>query len=88
MNDTISHAGDVGLYEYTQHLAIFDYIGVWVSSGNRVLEYVDHLHEYFVVPVVIKSGRYMPPTVPGFNVTMYPKSIKEYEFPNGRAWSS
>ena len=30
-----------------------------------MLEYVDHLHEHFVDPVVIRKGRYMPPQRPG-----------------------
>ena len=44
------HAGGVGLCEYVQHLAIFDYIAVSGSLEDRVLEYVDHLHEHFVDP--------------------------------------
>jgi L-fuconate dehydratase len=80
------HAGGVGLCEYVQHLAIFDYIAVSASLENRILEYVDHLHEHFIDPVVIKNGRYMPPTAPGYSITMKPASLDEYEFPNGRAW--
>ena len=45
------HAGGVGLCEYVQHLAIFDYIAVSGSLEERVVEYVDHLHEHFVDPV-------------------------------------
>src|SRR5262245_8556664 len=41
------HAGGVGLCEYVQHLAIFDYIAVAASLEGRVCEYVDHLHEHF-----------------------------------------
>jgi L-fuconate dehydratase len=59
------HAGGVGLCEYVQHLSIFDYICVSASLENRILEYVDHLHEHFLNPVVIKNGRYMPPLAPG-----------------------
>lgn len=55
------HAGGVGLCEYVQHASIFDYIAVSASLDKRVLEYVDHLHEHFVEPVVIRRGRYMPP---------------------------
>ena len=80
------HAGGVGLCEYVQHLAIFDYIAVSASLENRILEYVDHLHEHFIDPVVIKNGRYMPPTAPGYSITMKPASLDEYEFPKGRAW--
>ena len=56
------HAGGVGLCEYVQHLSIFDYIAVSGSLENRVIEYVDHLHEHFVDPVKIRDGHYVPPT--------------------------
>ena len=45
------HAGGVGLCEYVQHLAIFDYLRVGTSLDGRMIEYVDHLHEHFVDPV-------------------------------------
>jgi L-fuconate dehydratase len=80
------HAGGVGLCEYVQHYSLFDYIAVSASLENRVLEYIDHLHEHFIHPVKIQNGRYMPPMAPGFNVTMRPQSIKEYAFPNGPIW--
>ncbi|HEY8599612.1 MAG TPA: L-fuconate dehydratase [Thermomicrobiales bacterium] len=81
------HAGGVGLCEYTQHLSIFDYIAVGASLKNRILEYVDHLHEHFFDPVVMQNGHYMPPTAPGYSITMRPASLDEYEFPNGAAWT-
>ena len=82
------HAGGVGLCEYVQHLAIFDYIAIGASLENRILEYVDHLHEHFLDPVVIKNGRYMPPANPGYSITMKAESFDQYEFPNGAAWKS
>ena len=80
------HAGGVGLCEYVQHLSLFDYICVSASLENRLLEYVDHLHEHFLDPVRMKNGRYMPPTQPGYSITMRPESLDEYEFPTGTAW--
>jgi len=80
------HAGGVGLCEYVQHIAMFDYVAVSASLENRVLEYVDHLHEHFVDPVVIRDGRYMAPQVPGYSITMKPKSVTEHIFPAGQAW--
>jgi L-fuconate dehydratase len=53
-----------------------------------VVHYVDHLHEHFLDPVIIQSGRYMPPTSPGYSITMRPESLKQYEFPIGKAWTS
>jgi L-fuconate dehydratase len=79
------HAGGVGLCEYVQHLSIFDYVAVSGSLENRVLEYVDHLHEHFVDPVVMRGDRYMPPEAPGYSITMKPASIEAYAFPNGEA---
>lgn len=80
------HAGGVGLCEYVQHLSIFDYICVSASLENRIIEYVDHLHEHFFDPVVIKDGRYMPPSMPGYSITMRPESLDAHEYPNGTAW--
>jgi L-fuconate dehydratase len=80
------HAGGVGLCEYVQHLSIFDYICVSASLENRILEYVDHLHEHFLDPVNVRNGRYMPPAVPGYSIEMKPESLDEFEFPTGSSW--
>jgi L-fuconate dehydratase len=82
------HAGGVGLCEYVQHLALFDFIAVSGSLENRVLEYVDHLHEHFVTPVVMKGDRYMPPLVPGYSIEIKPASLTRFEFPGGAAWTN
>jgi L-fuconate dehydratase len=82
------HAGGVGLCEYVQHLSIFDYICIGASLENRILEYVDHLHEHFLDPVNVKNGRYMPPTAPGYSIEMYPESLDEFEFPKGSSWAA
>ncbi len=80
------HAGGVGLCEYMQHISIFDYIGVSASLENRMLEYVDHLHEHFIEPVAIKNGHYMPPEKPGYSITMHTESLNRFEFPQGAEW--
>ena len=82
------HAGGVGLCEYVQHLAIFDYIAVSGSLDDRIVEYVDDLHEHFVNPVVVRDGRYMPPTAPGYSITMHAESITAYSYPDGAAWAA
>jgi len=79
------HAGGVGLSEYVQHLSVFDYVRVGVSLENRILEYVDHLHEHFLDPVVIENGRYQAPTMPGYSIEIRPESLKRYQFPEGVA---
>jgi L-fuconate dehydratase len=80
------HAGGVGLCEYVQHLAIFDYIAVSASLEDRIVEYVDHLHEHFIHPVIIRNGRYMLPTARGYSITMRPETLREYAYPSGPAW--
>ncbi len=80
------HAGGVGLCEYEQHVSLFDYIAVSGSLENRVLEYVEHLHEHFVDPVIVRNGRYVAPQRPGWSITMRPESLREFEFPAGAAW--
>ncbi|NIC04115.1 L-fuconate dehydratase [Billgrantia bachuensis] len=80
------HAGGVGLCEYVQHISLFDYIAVSGSLEGRVLEYVDHLHEHFVDPVVVERGRYRVPEAPGYSITMHPESLARHRFPDGAAW--
>jgi L-fuconate dehydratase len=80
------HAGGVGLCEYVQHISIFDYISVGGSLKDRVCEYVDHLHEHFVDPCIVRNARYVAPSRPGYSITMKPASLDAYEFPAGRVW--
>lgn len=82
------HAGGVGLCEYVQHLSMFDFLWVSGTRENRVLEFVDHLHEHFEEPVEMRSGHYMPPKMPGYSITMKPKSLDDYSFPNGSVWQA
>jgi L-fuconate dehydratase len=72
------HAGGVGLCEYVQHLSMIDYLCMAGTREGRVIEYVDHLHEHFVEPCVIRDAAYMPPTAPGFSIEMKPESIARY----------
>jgi L-fuconate dehydratase len=80
------HAGGVGLCELVQHLSMFDYVAVSGSMDDRVIEYVDHLHEHFVDPVVIRGGRYLAPSAPGFSATMRPETLTAYAYPHGPMW--
>ncbi|UYN99178.1 MAG: L-fuconate dehydratase [Devosia sp.] len=74
------HAGGVGLCEYVQHLSMIDYLVVSGSKEGRVIEYVDHLHEHFIDPCVIRNAAYMPPSLPGFSIEMKPESIRDNTF--------
>ena len=80
------HAGGVGLCEHVQHLAMIDYISISGSLEDRIIEYVDHLHEHFVDPVTIRSGAYMPPALPGYSIEIRKESLRKYEFPDGSVW--
>ncbi|MGV9914545.1 enolase C-terminal domain-like protein [Streptomyces tendae] len=80
------HAGGVGLCELVQHLSMFDYVALSGTTENRVIEYVDHLHEHFLTPVVMNDGHYTAPTTPGFSAEMHAESIAEYRYPDGAFW--
>jgi len=80
------HAGGVGLCEYVQHESIFDYICVSGSLERRTTEFVDHLHEHFLDPCVVKQGRYQTPRAPGTSITMKPASMVAHTYPAGEVW--
>ncbi len=80
------HAGGVGLCEYVQHLAMIDYTCVSASLADRVVEFVDHLHEHFIDSCVVEHGRYRAPTAPGYSIAIKPESLREFSFPDGPAW--
>ena len=82
------HAGGVGLCELVQHLSAFDYVAVSGELDGRVIEYVDHLHEHFVAPVVIRDGRYVLPSAPGYGAEMRPESLRRFAYPDGPEWST
>jgi L-fuconate dehydratase len=81
------HAGGVGLCEYVQHLAIFDFLSVSVSMEDRVIEFVDHLHEHFLTPVRIRHGHYLLPNEPGYSIQIREESLTRFAYPTGEAWS-
>ncbi len=80
------HAGGVGLCELVQHHAIFDYVAVSGDLDGRMVEYVDHLHEHFLDPVVVRDGRYIAPSMPGFSAEMKAESRAAHRFPDGAVW--
>ncbi len=82
----IPHAGGVGLCEYVQHLALYDYVALNPSIEGRYCEYVDHLHEHFVHPVRVVKARYQPPLEPGYSIEMKVPSLAAHEYPTGAVW--
>ena len=74
------HAGGVGLCEYVQHISMIDYMVISAEKNSKRIEFVDHLHEHFVDPCIVRNGAYMVPTKPGFSIEMKPESISQYTF--------
>jgi L-fuconate dehydratase len=81
------HAGGVGLCELVVHLSAFDYIAVSGSLEERMIEYIDHLHQHFEEPVRVAGGRYLLPRSPGY-AAMTRRALDEHRFPDGPAWSA
>ncbi|SEE81243.1 L-fuconate dehydratase [Arthrobacter alpinus] len=80
------HAGGVGLCEAVQHLSMFDFVAVSGKKEDRMIEFVDHLHEHFVTPIDVHDGCYWPPLSPGGGSEMHAASVAEYTFPDGAFW--
>jgi L-fuconate dehydratase len=81
------HAGGVGLCELVQHLSIFDFVAVSGTLEHRVTEFVDHLHEHFADPCIVRHGRYVLPSQPGYSAAMLPESVARFTFPDGGYWA-
>lgn len=80
------HAGGVGLCEYVQHLSMIDYVMISGELEDRVVEFVDHLHEHFEDPCEVKDGRYIAPTAPGYSIKMFNDTLNKFEYPQGTEW--
>jgi L-fuconate dehydratase len=80
------HAGGLGLCEYVQHLSVIDYVCVSGSLDDRTTEFADHLHEHFAHPAVVRDGRYVVPTAPGYSIDLLPQSYDALVYPNGSVW--
>ena len=80
------HAGGIGLCEMVQHLQMFDYIALSGTTENRMIEYVDHLHEHFKNPPKMGASCYFPPMAPGYSSEMVENSVKDHSYPKGKVW--
>jgi L-fuconate dehydratase len=80
------HAGGVGLCEHVQHLSAFDAIALAGPREDRVIEFVDHLHEHFVDPVRMRRGHYLLPEKPGYSTEIRAESRASHRFPDGEVW--
>ncbi|HEY2060078.1 MAG TPA: enolase C-terminal domain-like protein [Amycolatopsis sp.] len=81
------HAGGVGLCELVRHLSMFDFVAVSGEDTDRTIEWVDHLHEHFTDPAVVRGGRYLAPTAPGFSARMHDATLRRFRFPDGPEWT-
>ncbi|WP_328607320.1 fuconate dehydratase [Amycolatopsis sp. NBC_00345] len=81
------HAGGVGLCELVRHLSMFDFVAVSGADEDRTIEWVDHLHEHFTDPAVVRDGRYLAPTAPGFSARMHDATLRRFRFPDGPEWT-
>lgn len=81
------HAGGVGLCELVQHMSMFDFVAVSGTMEGRCIEFVDHLHEHFVTPVDVHSGRYWAPSAPGAGAEISAESLRSFAFPEGPKWT-
>ena len=82
------HAGGVGLCEYVQHISMIDYVQISAEIGERVIEFVDHLHEHFEAPCAVVNGAYQAPSAPGFSIRMLPETLAAFRYPDGREWAA
>lgn len=80
------HAGGVGLCEHVQHLSAVDAMAVSGPREDRVVEFVDHLHEHFVDPVRMRRGFYLLPERPGYSTEIREETRVRYRFPGGAVW--
>ena len=81
------HAGGVGLCELVQHLSMFDYVAVSGSTRDRMVEYVDHLHEHFTDPVRMRGAHYIPPEAPGYSAEIRRETLEAFAHPDGAVWA-
>jgi len=80
------HAGGVGLCNMVPHLQAFDFVCLTGTTENRVVEWVDHLHQHFVDPPRVENAKYVTPSAPGYSTQFKEESINDYSYPNGKAW--
>ncbi|MBY6110907.1 fuconate dehydratase [Halomonas litopenaei] len=81
------HAGGVGLCELVNHLVMIDHIAVSGPVEGRVAEFVDHLHEHFVDPCVVRDGAYTLPREPGYSAEIKAETLAAWAWPNGTEWT-
>ena len=82
----IPHSGGIGLNEYTQHLALINYISLGGERG--LLEHINSFSEVITHPVKVQNGYFMTPWDAGYSVEYKLDAIRKYEYPQGEFWNS
>ncbi|KFZ04034.1 hypothetical protein V502_10463 [Pseudogymnoascus sp. VKM F-4520 (FW-2644)] len=82
----VPHSGGIGLNEYTQHLAIINYL--CVSGDKSLLEHISTFREVITEPLEVRNGHFVTPWEAGYSVKFKDEAISKYEFPNGDFWKS
>jgi len=80
------HAGGVGLCNMVPHLQAFDFVCLSGSVENRLVEWVDHLHQHFKCPPRVENGRYVTPLDAGYSTEFGEESLADHLYPTGRVW--
>jgi L-galactonate dehydratase len=82
----VPHSGGIGLTEYTQHLALINYL--CVSGEKSILEHINSFRDAITHPVQIKDGHFVTPWEAGYSVEYKSEAIAQYEYPDGEFWKS
>ncbi|KAK1621659.1 L-alanine-DL-glutamate epimerase [Colletotrichum phormii] len=82
----VPHSGGIELNEYTQHLALLNYI--CISGQKSLLEHINSFSEVLKNPVQTKGGHFVTPWEAGYSAEYKPEALDIYEYPNGRFWRS
>jgi L-galactonate dehydratase len=82
----VPHSGGIGLNEYTQHLALINYL--CVSGEKSLLEHINSFRGVLTHPVQTKDGHFVTPYEAGYSVEYKPEAIEQYKYPSGTFWTS
>ncbi|KAJ5520823.1 mandelate racemase/muconate lactonizing enzyme family protein [Penicillium fimorum] len=82
----IPHSGGIGLNEYTQHLALINYL--CVSGEKSLLEHISTFSEVITNPLEVRNGHFVTPRHAGYSVEFRKEAIERYSFPGGNFWNS
>jgi L-fuconate dehydratase len=76
------HSGGIGLGQLVGPMSVFDQ--AWFGSEGRLLEYLEFLQQgVFLHPLVVRDGRYVLPSAPGWGLEMHDEFVARYRYPGG-----